>query len=79
MCGNRWLWRKEAGGNNLAVKTRKREALGGVYAKGRPRKPLAEVLLGAPRCAPLRLLFHSAHGVPFLSCSKYEIAEGAAL
>jgi hypothetical protein len=30
---------------------------GGLLAKckGRPRKPLAEVLLGAPRCAPLRL------------------------
>jgi hypothetical protein len=39
--------------------------------KGRPRKPLAEVLLGAPRCAPLRLGFRYAPGVPSVSCSKY--------
>jgi len=26
--------------------------------KGRPRKPLAEVLLGTPRCAPLRLALY---------------------
>jgi hypothetical protein len=39
-------------------------------AKGRPRKPLAEVLLGAPRCAPLRLPYPYAPSVPLVKSLK---------
>ena len=46
------------------------KALGEDNARGRPRKPLAEVLLRAPRCAPLRLLLFLAHGVPFFNLLK---------
>ena len=48
-------------------------------AKGRPRKPLAEVLLGAPRCAPLRLFFLIAHRVPFFNCMKIQRSRHEAL
>ena len=51
----------------------------GEYAMGRPRKPLAEVLLGAPRCAPLRLALLVAHGVPFGKCLITNKASCAAL
>jgi hypothetical protein len=47
------------------------EGLESENAKGRPRKPLAEVSLEAPRCAPLRLLYLVANRVPFLSFSKH--------
>jgi hypothetical protein len=64
MCGNPWYWREKSLFNS-------KKGMGegwfeaAANAKGRPRKPLAEVLLGAPRCAPLRLILTNAHGVPF--------------
>lgn len=36
-----------------------------VIAKGHPERPLAEVFSEMPRCAPLRLPYMGACGVPF--------------
>ena len=40
--------------------------------KGRPREPLAEVILGTPRCAPLRLFCYKQMACRSLSYSKYK-------